>query len=245
MDRTQFYTSTGVRVPAVTAEEMRAVDRVAVEDVGLELLQMMENAGRSLASHVLEYGSESVLVLAGNGGNGGGGLACARHLANHQVPVRVLVDRDPSELTGAAATQHRILASMDVPVDSGEPTLQRHSDAGVVIDALIGYGLSGAVRGTARQLVDALDRQASPVVSLDVPSGVDATTGDALGSAVTPERVVTLALPKTGLTAVSAELFLADIGIPRIVYDRLDIDYAPPFRRDEWIEPLGEENVTG
>ncbi len=77
---------------------MRAVDRIAIEDVGVELLQMMENAGRTLAWHVRNIDVGPVLVVAGGGGNGGGGLACACHLVNRDQPVEVVIDREPEEL---------------------------------------------------------------------------------------------------------------------------------------------------
>ncbi|MDZ7745816.1 MAG: NAD(P)H-hydrate epimerase [Halobacteriales archaeon] len=236
MSSSPFRTPAGVRVPAVTAEEMREVDRVAVDDVGLELLQMMENAGRTLASHVFDAGAGSALVVAGNGGNGGGGLACARHLTNREVSVSVVLDREPDELTEAAATQYGILDEIGIPTGVGMGAFERNSDPDVIVDALIGYGLSGDVREPARQLIEGMNRQAASIVSLDVPSGIDATTGEALGIAAEPERVVTLALPKTGLTAVTGSLYLADIGIPRTVYDRLDIDYEMPFGTQEWVE---------
>jgi NAD(P)H-hydrate epimerase len=96
VDDTIFETGDGDAVTAVTAEEMRAVDRVAVEEFGVDLLQMMENAGRTLALAARERrASEPVAVVAGDGGNGGGGLACARHLANHSIPVAVALDREP------------------------------------------------------------------------------------------------------------------------------------------------------
>lgn len=215
---------------------MRDVDRVAVDDVGIELLQMMENAGRTLASHVFDAGVGSVLVVAGNGGNGGGGLACARHLANHEVPVSVVLDREPEELTGAAEKQYRILHEMGVSTSVGTGALASEGDPDVLVDALIGYGLSGDVREPARQLIEEMNRWEAPIVSLDIPSGVDATTGEALGVATEPDRVVTLALPKTGLTTVTGSLFLVDIAIPRTVYDHLDIDYEMPFGTQEWIE---------
>lgn len=83
-----FRTDTGARVPAVTADEMAEIDHIAVEEFGLALQQMMENAGRTLAQHARQVGSEPVAVLAGNGGNGGGGLVCARHLLNRDVDHR-------------------------------------------------------------------------------------------------------------------------------------------------------------
>lgn len=235
MSRHTFRTRTGLDVPAVTAAEMRDVDRVAVEDVGLQLLQLMENAGRALAWHVRAVDPERVLVLAGSGGNGGGGLACARHLANRGVAVRVVLDRPPAELTGAAGRQHRILAEMSVPIAAAPDSLPQPAERTAVVDALIGYGLDGEVREPTRRYVAAVNRRSGPTVSLDVPSGLDATTGEAHGVAIAPDRTVTLALPKTGLDAGSAPTYLADIGIPDTVYERLGIEYDRPFDDRDWV----------
>ncbi|MFB6311656.1 MAG: NAD(P)H-hydrate epimerase [Salinirussus sp.] len=218
-------------IPAVTAAEMAEVDRVAVDEVGLQLLQMMENAGRNLATHVRGFAGNPVVIVAGNGGNGGGGLACARHLANRGIPVELLLDRPAGDLTGAAEIQFGILESMNIPAVT-DPDALCGSRPRTVIDALIGYGLSGQVRGVARDHIEWLNRQTDTVVSLDVPSGLDATTGDVLGVAVQPDQTVTLALPKTGLTDVCSDLFLADIAIPAEVYDRVGITPGSPFTDD-------------
>jgi NAD(P)H-hydrate epimerase len=214
---------------------MRDVDRVAVEDVGLQLLQMMENAGRILAWHVRDVRESDVVVVAGNGGNGGGGLTCARHLANRDIPVRVVLDRPPAELSGAAAHQSHILDETNVPITSGVESLADANERTTIVDALIGYGLSGDVRPPADEYIGWMSDFPGSTVSLDVPSGIDATTGETRGEAVAPVRTVTLALPKTGLDAHTGELYLADIGIPRTVYDRLDIEYEPPFGDDDWV----------
>jgi NAD(P)H-hydrate epimerase len=214
---------------------MRDVDRVAVEEVGLELLQMMENAGRILAWHVRDLREGDVVVVAGDGGNGGGGLTCARHLANRDVPVRVVLDRPAAELSGAATHQSRILDEMDVSLTFGVGTLAKADNPTTTVDALIGYGLSGDLRPPAETYIDRMNELSGPTVSLDVPSGIDATTGETMGEAVAPTRTVTLALPKTGLDARTGELYLADISIPRTVYDRLDIEYEPPFGDDDWV----------
>lgn len=232
VDDSLFRTTDEEAVSAVTTEEMRAVDQVAVEAFGVDLLQMMENAGRNLALAARRRRTNGpVGVVAGDGGNGGGGLACARHLANDGVPVVVILDREPDALSGAAAHQHAILAEMGVTVGVGPGALP--TDPGLVVDALIGYGLADDVRGRARDTVEALealdDGSDTPVLSLDVPSGRDATTGEMLGVAVSPDAVLTLALPKTGLRAVDAPVILADIAVPAGVYDRLDIPYDSPF----------------
>lgn len=251
-----FRTVDGTTVPAVTAEEMAAVDRVAVEEFGIDLRQLMEHAGRSLAAEVLGLardpapavdrgtsarppegrttagrlpaGDGPVAVVAGGGGNGGGGLVAARHLRNRDVAVTVVLDRDPADLEGVVAHQHAILEAMDVPVRTGPEQVASAAPA-VVVDAVIGYGLDGELRGTAAALVDAIADASAPVVSLDVPSGRDATTGEVLGDAVEPSRVLTLALPKRGLHAVNCPLVLADIGVPPGVYRVVGIDDVPPF----------------
>lgn len=249
MDESAFQTDDGRPVPAVTAAEMREVDRVAVEEAGLPLVGMMENAGRNLAAVARamlagvpladdtadggavggEGGNDTpagpVVVLAGGGGNGGGGLACARHLANHGVAVDVVLDRDPDDLEGVPAAQLRAAAAADVApsVDAGTV-----ADAALVVDALVGYGLERAPRGRVADLVSACD-DAAAVLSLDVPTGVDATTGETPGVAVAPDRTLTLALPKVGLDGAGGDLLLGDIAIPAGVYARAGIEYASPF----------------
>jgi len=230
-----FVTSGGVRVPAVTAAAMREVDRVAVEEVCLPLLSMMENAGRNLAkaSRAVVGGQpRNAVVVAGGGGNGGGGLAGARHLENHGTDVTVVLDRPREELEGAPAQQVNALSATDATVVDGEDAVQEGIEAvldvDVVVDALVGYGLTDALDGTAGDLAQVIDQGARRALSLDVPSGFDATTGDAPGRAVHPDATLTLALPKTGLDAVPGDLLLGDIGIPAGVYERAGVPAPPP-----------------
>jgi NAD(P)H-hydrate epimerase len=228
-DRPRFVTDRGTPVPAVTAVEMREVDRVAVEEVGPPLLGMMENAGRTLAGLVRSLADGPVVVLAGDGGNGGGGLCAARHLANHGRPVRVVLDRPAAELSGAAATQYRALAGTDATLAGTGPDAVEGADAGLLVDALVGYGLAGAPRGLAVELVEACNAAVAPVLSLDVPTGVEATTGDRPGVAVAADHLLTLALPKTGLAGFDGDLWLADVGVPAGVYRAVGVDHESPF----------------
>jgi NAD(P)H-hydrate epimerase len=241
--RLVFRTEEGVVVPAVTADEMREVDRIAVEEFGLTILQMMENAGRALAQHALEMlGGEKgqVTILAGAGGNGGGGLCCARHLHNRGLGVSVLLDGEESSLGPAAFNQLRILKAAGIePVQLAEARAFL-SISSLVVDALIGYGLRGAAAGVAAQLIDQCNESAERVLSLDIPSGLNATTGERNGSAVRPHRTLTLALPKTGLHAVAGDLYLADIGIPPEVFHRIGLQLVMSFGTgyDTRLEPV-------
>ncbi len=213
------------QVPTVTAAEMREVDRAMVEDLGIDLIQMMENAGRNLADLALtRFGPSDVVVLAGSGGNGGGGLVAARHLANRGVAV--LVVPSGSDLAPVPEHQLDILRRMGVQV-SDEP-----APADLVIDALIGYSLRSDPRGTAADLITWANRRSSPVLALDTPSGLDVTTGAVGDPCVRATATMTLALPKSGLILapeVVGELYLADISVPPLVYERMGFEVPALF----------------
>lgn len=206
----------------ISEADMVEIDRIMIEELHIELVQMMENAGRNLARLVLDlYSPRTVSVAAGSGGNGGGGLVAARHLANAGVEVTVTTTRPPDELSGVVAHQHGIVRRMGL-TESDEV-----ADADVAIDAVIGYSLRGAPRGRSAILIEAMG-SARHVVSLDTPSGLDVTTGNAPGAVVTPQATLTLALPKLGLrrAAVVGDLYLADISVPPSV--TADFGCPPP-----------------
>lgn len=221
----------------MTASEMREVDSIAMEQTGPNLYQMMENAGRNLALLAIELlGSEwkraAIAVLAGGGGNGGGGICAARHLANRGLNVKLCL-AEPGRLADVAAFQRKIFRAT-----SGEEinaaNLPERVD--LILDALIGYGLESAPRGPVAGLIRWANRTGAPILSLDVPSGLDATTGDTPGECISARWTLTLALPKTGLLPEkTGELFLADIGIPEGTYRKLGLNYIFPFSNRFWV----------
>ena len=223
-----FPNASASSIPAVTAEQMREVDRLAVEEFSLLLIQMMENAGIRLAELALQrFEPQAVTVLCGPGGNGGGGLVAARHLANHGVRVAVTLAADRGRLGEVPRHQLAILARMGVPIGT-EPVAGE-----LTLDALIGYSLRGDPRARAAELIRWANDQEAPVCSLDVPSGLDATTGDVRDPCVRATATLTLAMPKTGLGGaadVVGELYLADISIPPELYSDLGIEMGPIFK---------------
>lgn len=222
---------------------MRDVDRLAVEQFGLDLLQMMENAGRALAEVARRMlGSRvqdrSLFVAAGRGNNGGGGLAAARHLANWGARVTALVEAQ-DRLTSAPGQQLQAARAAGATVTEGGAaiTAVRAGVGALLIDALIGYGLQGAPRGWTAELITRVNLSGIPVLSLDVPSGLDATTGVCPGPCIRAAATLTLALPKTGLLtaegrAASGRLYLADIGITPALYSQLGLAVGPIFARE-------------
>jgi NAD(P)H-hydrate epimerase len=213
-------------VPWITVVQMREVDRVAVDEVGLSLLQMMENAGSRLADVARRMLGGSVsgsaaAVLAGSGGNGGGALAGARHLANAGARVTLHLGTTPDRLSSATRAQLGLAVAADVRIGGATP------EADLLIDGLLGYGQSGSPRGRHAELVAAT--QGRRTVSLDVPSGLELATGIRHDRCVTAEVTMTLAAPKRPLDEhpeVVGRLVLADIGIPASVYRRAGI--IPP-----------------
>jgi NAD(P)H-hydrate epimerase len=146
-----------------------------------------------------------------------------------------VLDREAGALRGAAGTQLQILRAAGL--QPADPVAAREAirNAKLVVDALIGYSLAGAPHGRVAELIDLVNGQARRVLSLDVPSGLDATTGETPGQVVRPERTLTLALPKTGLHSVPGDLYLADIGIPPEVYEQLGLGAPKPFGKAYWI----------
>ena len=212
---------------------MRTVDRIATNDYGVSLLQMMENAGRHLAHLAREQFLDgdvrrrSVLVVCGRGGNGGGGLAAARCLACWGADVWVSTLTAPADYTGVPARQLTMLRRMEVPVERIAPS-DDLPDGDLMIDALVGYGLEGEPRDELAAFIRQIIWHGVPTLSLDVPSGLDATTGVPSDTTVHADATLTLALPKCGLEAPVAasavgDLYLADIGIPPTVYEGLNL----------------------
>jgi NAD(P)H-hydrate epimerase len=226
-----FRTEEGIPVPVVTADQMREIDRIAIEETGPNLFQMMENAGRNLATLTVEllqsnWQKARIVVLAGTGGNGGGGICAARHLANHQANV-TLVLADPDALRDIPRWQYTIYRSTTGAIANDVSQLRPD----FIIDALIGYSLSSAPRARFAELIRWANVSGAPIVALDVPSGIDATTGDVPGEVIQAVWTLTLALPKTGLLPErTGALYLADIGIPEATYRRANIHYVSPFQ---------------
>lgn len=230
-----------MEIPLLTTEQMRQVDRLMVEEYSVTLLQIMENAGRSLALVARRQLDGDLLdrplvVLAGRGGNGGGGLAAARHLLNWGAWVQIVLAHPTEAHRGATAHQLAALQAVGAPLAWAEEGWEL-PPADLVIDALIGYGLRGDPTGPVRNLIQLVNSSAAPVLSLDAPSGLDTATGALSMPHVRAAATLTLALPKRGLTLAPGrnacgELYLADIGVPPQLYERLGIKVAPLFARD-------------
>lgn len=210
-----FLTENNKIIPAVTIEQMKEIDRIAIEETGPNLFQMMENAGRNLAELTMKVLgkniNQNIIILAGKGGNGGGGICAARHLANRGYKIKVFIS-EPESLSEITKYQLQIFTSTDAKVIYSNELRKEKPD--LIIDAIIGYSLNGELKGKVLSLIEWANEQLAIKISLDVPSGINVTNGKKYEHHILPDLTLTLALPKTGLQPnLTGELYLGDIGI--------------------------------
>lgn len=236
-------------LPSVTTAQMIEVDRRMIEDIGISLFQMMENAGLQLANVARDLFLDGTLtgkriaVLAGTGGNGGGALVAARRLTSWGAQCCIGLGKSPDDLSPVPRKQFDILNNIaDIKLISPK---ELGLGFDLILDGLIGYSLNGNPYGKiADYILDAND-VTSPVLSLDVPSGFDGATGKVRAPCITADATLTLALPKLGMMRGKHEnqigrLFCADISCPPLVFDNLNLDrtYKAPFTISPVIEAL-------
>lgn len=227
-------------VRSLTREEVRAVDRRAIDEFGMTGLVLMENAGRGAAERLLALGVDGpVIVCAGKGNNGGDGFVIARHLELLGCDARVLLFANPSELSGDAAVNWRILEAAETPrvVLGRQPSLSdidhALSHADWIVDALLGTGTLGEVREPYRTAIAAINRSARKVLAVDLPSGLDCDTGepietlvDGIPVCVRAAHTATFVARKRGFDLPTSQAFTGDvhvvgIGAPKKLIDEV------------------------
>ncbi len=219
--------------PTLSRSETRRLDRRAMEEYGISGLVLMENAGRGVADTLCRLGvAGPVPICCGKGNNAGDGFVIVRHLDRRGHDVRVLLWAEPSELTGDAAVNFRILQKTDVPIDTFAPDddlarLERQLDgAAWVVDALLGTGARGEPRPPLDAVIDRLNGAAARKLAVDLPSGLDCDTGQAARHTVRAEHTCTFVTAKPGFFLHDADqytgrLHVLDIGVPRKLVEEM------------------------
>lgn len=218
----------------LTSREMKDIDARAIHEYGIPSIVLMENAGLRTVEVIEEIlqvpAGKSVVVLAGRGNNGGDGFVVARHLINAGVQVTLFVTGSSAQLTPDALTNYKILENMNATILplSEEEDLDRLMlylmSGDLVVDAIYGNGFKGSLNDFEARVVTMVNWTRLPVVSIDIPSGVEADTGRAYGEAIRATHTVTFALPKIGLILGQGQeyagtLSVADISIPRTLLE--------------------------
>ncbi|MHC4599177.1 MAG: NAD(P)H-hydrate epimerase [Planctomycetota bacterium] len=222
---------------AVTAAEIREMDRVAIEEFGVPGVVLMENAGAgaaSVARAVVPEGGKRFTVLAGKGNNGGDGFVVARHLLNRGAEVSCVFAGDLETVDPAtdAGINLFVLLKMGVLVreiltpEDVERILPVLEEADLVVDGLLGTGTKGRIREPYAALIDQVNELPLPALALDLPSGLDADTGEVLGHCLQAAHTATFVAPKKGFAlgrgpALCGTVHVIDIGMPRLVFDQV------------------------
>jgi len=224
----------------VDASTMRQLDERAIKGYGIPGVILMENAGRGVTDLILkgfpQVLGKKVAIFAGKGNNGGDGLVVARHLSNRGVKVAVYLLGRTTDIKGDARANldiwkamkgevREILSSEDI---KGYGSEIRH--AGLIVDAIFGTGLLSSVEGLYGEVIDFINSLHKPVVSIDVPSGLDASTGHILGHCIKAEVTATMALPKIGLllypgAGYAGRIEVIDIGMPKALLEADEIPW--------------------
>jgi NAD(P)H-hydrate epimerase len=226
--------SPGKKCVVMSREEVRAFDRWAIEEFGVPGAVLMENAGRSCAELIKDKlagtVNPKVCIFCGTGNNGGDGYVIARHLLNSGYEVAVIICGDRNKIKGDAKINLDILEGLGQYVeqlnlnDSNVPGRLKAfcSGADMLVDGLFGTGLHGEPGDGYKQLIEVINTQNSPILAVDIPSGLDCDTGEPLGAAVKARWTVTFAAVKKGFTLSKAvtrytgEIFVASIGVEPI-----------------------------
>ncbi len=204
---------------------MRKIDDITIREFEVDVLILMENAGlatAALAKRLLQDTTvgKRVACLVGGGNNGGDAMVAARHLTNSGANVEVILGTAKDRMKGVPLGQLQILEKMGIPNMSTDHDLK---DYNLLIDGLIGYGLEGNPRDRIATIIKDANTSGRPILAVDVPSGMNATTGEIYDPCIKATATLTLALPKTGFLSPKAsrfvgDLYLADISIPRKLY---------------------------
>lgn len=212
-----------MRELVLTRDQVRSIDRRAIDEYEMPGVILMENAGRNAAELIdRRYGhptKNKVAIFCGPGNNGGDGFVIARHLCNRGWQVRVVLTCQQDKLKGDALINYRIVEHTSIPIEqlaSGSEVIQ-WSD--LIVDALLGTGFTGQVREPLSDMIEQLNRCGKPIVAVDVPSGLDCDTGQPADATIRAEFTITFVAVKTGLAQLSArpyvgQVVVADIGVP-------------------------------
>ena len=216
----------GGRAGVMTRDELREVDRRAIEEFGLPGLVLMENAGRNAAALLLNLGIQGpVAICCGKGNNAGDGFVIARHLENAGVEVRVLLATPASAIGGDAAVELNVLRRAGTPVVDAPPDIaavwpDELARADWIVDALLGTGFQGTVRAPFLSAIAAINAAHRKVLAIDLPSGLDCDTGEGLRNCVRATHTATFVARKPcfdapGATDITGPVHVLDIGVPR------------------------------
>lgn len=238
-------------IPTIGIDQMKEIDELMIKEIGVSLIMMMENAGRSLAKVSRYLLGDSILnknivIFSGKGNNGGGVLAAARHLLGQGAKINIIIASQSDTLKEAPLEQLRILKNSEAVIGDIyntplEDMLRLVSNADLILDGLIGYNLTGDPQEPISDIIDFINNSNSLVLANDIPSGLNGDLGISYEPTIKATATVTLALPKHGVVKLVAkeyvgDLFVANLTVPQKVYSKLDINVPIFFDKNDIVK---------
>ena len=223
-----------MRQKTLTVKQIQTLDDVAICQYGVPSIALMENAGKAVADETLRQlkkkPSAKVVVICGLGNNAGDGFVVARHLLNAGIRTDVYLIGSARKLKQDAAINYNILRSIKYPVqeikDVSPGMVKKFESADVFVDAIFGVGLNREIKGVFKDVVEAVNGYAKKVVAVDIPSGLDGTTGNIYGVCIKANTTVTFSFAKKGFLKKEGpkhvgKIKVVDIGIPIRLMERI------------------------
>ena len=252
----------------VTAAEMRQIDQDTIEGIGIPGIVLMETAGSAIVRAIEQYYPicQRIGIFAGKGNNGGDGIVIARQLAHIGRDVRLFLVSSPDNFTGEAQTNLQIAKNLGLRIEEmltdaalgsdffveRSTSLTHIASCELLVDAIFGTGLRGTVRDPIATVINAINRLSTPILSVDLPSGLDADTGHPLGTCVRADRTVTIGLPKRGLlmhpgAELAGKLEVVDIGFPEQVVEaqNIKVNWTTAAQAAQWMPPRPPSSHKG
>ncbi len=187
-----------------TVQQMRDLDRQAIEQYGITQEILMENAGQASFFTIIQHmdiGGKRFVFFCGVGNNGGDGLVVARKIHSNGGNVHIFILGDPAKFKGSAALNYKIANKLGLPMEvlkTVRPAVKAVSEGDAIIDAIFGTGLTRQVQGVHKKVIDLINESGKPVISIDIPSGINGDNGQVMGTAVRADYTITFGLPKLG-----------------------------------------------
>ena len=252
----------------VTAAEMRQIDRDTIEGIGIPGIVLMETAGSAIVRAIEQHypTCQRIGILAGKGNNGGDGIVIARQLAHAGHDVHLFLVSPQESFTGEAHINLQIAKNLGLRIEEiltdatpesdvfkeRETSLNQIASCQLLVDAILGTGLRGTVRSPIATVINAINNLPIPILSVDLPSGLDADTGHPLGTCVQADRTVTIGLPKRGLlmhpgAERTGKLEVVDIGFPAQVVDaqNIKVNWTTAAQASQWVPPRLPDSHKG
>jgi len=226
-----------MQVPYINHKQISKLDDLMVNYFNIPVVMMMENAGYRMAEFIRKQfpTKKRILLVCGKGNNGGDGIAAARHLLNFGYePTIFLITK---KISKEPLIHLKIAKKLQIPMITTTKELRKEIvKQDIVYDCLIGYNLKGGLKKEFKKVVEIINQIKKPIIACDIPSGIDTDKGAIHKEYINATHILFLSLPKIGCKKIKAKKFVADIGIPKALYAKINVKSQNYFKKETIIK---------